>query len=557
MVDRLRITFAQLNPDVGDIAGNAAQVRAAYEQARDAGADLIVFPEQFLTGYPAEDLYLKPVFQELIEVTAHELAGITASGPAILLGCPWRNKDRLMIAVLHLADGTIQDKRYKVKLAEGGVFDEPRRFESAGLQGPMDICGVPIGVPICEDIWSPQVCKYLVDNGAEILISPNGSPFDTTKQDIRLQHVAARVTENKVPLAYLNRFGGQDELVFDGASFCLNTDGSLAFQLPAFDGAVTSTDWVRDHEGWRCESGERALYPESQEAAYSAALLGVRDYVNKNRFPGVVLGLSGGIDSALCAALAVDALGADHVQCLMMPSQFTTAASLRDAKACAEALGAGYDIVGIEGSVAALEASLADLFAGRSRGVTEENLQSRVRGTLLMAVSNKFGSMVISTGNKSEMAVGYATLYGDMNGGFNPIKDLYKTEVFALARWRNEHAPLIGLGPDTEVIPEAILTKAPSAELKPDQKDEDTLPPYEVLDALLRGLVEEDVGVEELAARGHDRAVVARVEQMLYVAEYKRRQAPPGPKISPKNFGRDRRYPITSGFRDAGRDTKK
>jgi NAD+ synthase len=401
--------------------------------------------------------------------------------------------------------------------------------------------GVRIGVPICEDIWTEETCETLAETGAEILLVPNGSPFEANKDDVRLNLAVARVTETGLPLAYLNQVGGQDELVFDGASFVLNADRSLAIQMPMFEESLALTRWQRGAGGWSCATGECVRLPEREEETWKACVLGLRDYVLKNRFPGVVLGLSGGIDSAVVAAMAVDALGADKVHCVMLPYAYTSQESLDDAKECARRLGVRYDIVPIREPVEGFLSALQPLFEGRNRDITEENIQSRARGVVLMAISNKLGSMVLTTGNKSEMSVGYATLYGDMNGGFNPIKDVYKTQVYRLAAWRNTVS---------NVIPARIITKAPTAELRENQKDQDTLPPYEVLDDILDGLVEREQSVAEIAARGHDMALVKKLQHMLYVAEYKRRQAAPGVKITRRNFGRDRRYPITNGFRD-------
>jgi NAD+ synthase len=396
------------------------------------------------------------------------------------------------------------------------------------------------------------VAECLAETGAEVLLVPNGSPYWRDKGDVRLNIAVARVAEQGLPLVYVNQVGGQDELVFDGVSFGLNADRSLAFQLGGFTECVVTTQWVRGNGTWRCENGPMVPSDEADEADYAACMLGLRDYVNKNGFPGVVLGLSGGIDSALCAALAVDALGAERVRCLMLPYKYTSSMSLDDAAACAKALGVRYEAVPIAPAVEGFEAALGSVFAGLPRDVTEENLQARTRGTLLMAVSNKFNLMVVTTGNKSEMSVGYATLYGDMNGGFNPIKDLYKTQVFRLARLRNAWKPDGALGPAGAVIPENIITRPPSAELRENQKDEDSLPPYSVLDAILQRLVEREEPVAAIVEAGFDRDTVARIERLLHIAEYKRRQAAPGVKVTLKNFGRDRRYPITNRFRDPG-----
>ncbi len=548
--DRLNIAVAQLNPTVGDIAGNAEKARRA--RAQSAGADLVVFPEMFIAGYPPEDLVLKPAFQAACRSAVEALARETASGPAMLIGTPWAEDGKLYNAVCLLRGGRIAAVRFKVDLPNYGVFDEKRVFVPGPLPGPIEFNGVRIGAPVCEDIWGPDVTECLAETGADILIVPNGSPYDHTKPDMRLNQVVARVTETGLPLIYVNQVGGQDELVFDGASFALHADRSLAFQLPAFTEEIALTRWAREGSTWRCVDGPRANVVEGDEADYAACVLGLRDYVEKNGFPGVVLGLSGGIDSALCAAMAVDALGPSRVQCLMLPYRYTSEESIRDAAAAAKALGVRYDVVPIAPAVEGVETSLKDLFKGLPRDTTEENIQARVRGVILMSVSNKFGSMVVTTGNKSEMSVGYATLYGDMNGGFNPIKDLYKNEVYRLSRLRNRWKPAGALGPDGVVMPENIITRAPTAELRENQKDQDSLPPYEVLDAILERLVEREEPVAAIVAAGFDAETVKRVERMVNTAEYKRRQAAPGVKVTLRNFGRDRRYPITNKFRDPG-----
>ena len=549
-VRRVSIALAQLNPVVGDLAGNAGKARAAHAKAKAAGADLVVFPELFLNGYPPEDLVLKPAFQDATHAALEKLAHDCAGGPAILIGTIWREDGHLYNAVALLDQGKIDAVRLKVDLPNYGVFDEKRVFAQGPLPGPVSIRGVRIGVPICEDIWKDEVVETLAESGAELIISPNGSPFDWPKPDNRMNVAVARVTESGLPLVYLNQVGGQDELVFDGASFVLNADRSLAVQMPAWEEALAITVWEKENGRWRCGKGETAAIEEGDAAAYQACMLGLRDYVGKNGFPGVVLGLSGGIDSALVAAIAADALGPEKVHAVMLPSKFTSDDSLADAADCAKALKLRYDKVSIEPAVAALNWSLKDLFAGTEPGITEENLQSRVRGTILMAISNKFGAMVVTTGNKSEMSVGYATLYGDMNGGFNPIKDLYKMEVYRLARWRNAHTPKGGQGPGGVVIPERILTKAPTAELRANQTDQDSLPPYPELDDILRCLIENEMPLSAIAARGHSGETVKKIERLVNLAEYKRRQAAPGVKISARNFGRDRRYPITNKFRE-------
>lgn len=549
--DQLLIALAQLNPIVGDIAGNADKARAARKLAAGQGADLILFTELFIAGYPPEDLVLKPTFQAACRSAIEQLAAETADGgPAMLIGLPWVANGKLYNAVALLEEGRVATLRYKVDLPNYGPFDEKRVFVPGPMPGPIPFRGVRIGVPICEDIWSQDVIECLTETGSELLLIPNGSPYRRTVYDERMNVAVARVVESGLPLAYLNQAGGQDELVFDGGSFVLNADRSLAIQLPNFQERVRITRWERWADGWRCEEGARAPLITEDEADYAACVTGLRDYVEKNRFPGVVLGLSGGVDSALVAAMAVDALGADRVHCVMLPYRYTSGESLTDAAAVVQALGVRYDIVPIAEGVEALEHVLAPVFGNRGPDVTEENLQSRVRGTLLMSISNKFGSMVVTTGNKSEMSTGYATLYGDMNGGYNPLKDLYKTQVFRLCHLRNRWKPAEALGPDGMVIPENVITKPPTAELRENQKDQDSLPPYDVLDAILERLVERELPVADIVAEGFEPALVARVERMLNIAEYKRRQAAPGVKVTTRNFGRDRRYPITNRFRE-------
>ena len=551
--DELAIACAQLNSTVGDIAGNAEKVRFARAEAARQGADLVVFPELFIAGYPPEDLVLKPAFQAACRSAIEALARETASGgPALLVGTPWVDGGKLYNAVALLDGGAIAALRFKVDLPNYGVFDEKRVFAPGPLPGPVNFRGVRLGVPICEDIWSEEIVECLAETGAEILVVPNGSPYWHRKGDVRLNIAVARVTEQGLPTVYVNQIGGQDELIFDGVSFGLHADCSLAFQLAAFEEAIVTTRWVRRGATWLCENGPVVPAVEAERADYAACVLGLRDYVNKNGFPGVVIGLSGGIDSALCAAMAVDALGPERVRCIMMPYKFTAQESLDDAAQCAKALGVAYETIPIAPAIDGLEKTLAATFAGYARDVTEENLQARARGTILMAISNKFNLMVVTTGNKSEMSVGYATLYGDMNGGFNPVKDLYKSEVFRLSRLRNGWKPAGALGPDGLVIPDNIVTRPPTAELRENQKDEDSLPPYDILDPILERLVEREEPISTIIAAGYDRDTVVRIERMLNIAEYKRRQAAPGVKVTLKNFGRDRRYPITNRFRDPG-----
>jgi NAD+ synthase len=557
-IDRLALAIGQLNPIVGDIAGNADKARRARAEAARAGADLLALPELFLSGYPPEDLVLKPAFQAACRAKIEELARETADGgPALLIGTPWLEEGKLYNAYCLLDRGVIAAVRQKVNLPNYGVFDERRLFAAGPPPGPVNFRGVRLGLPICEDIWTEwgdyeDVVECLCETGAELMIVPNGSPYSRDKDELRLNIAVARVTESGVPLIYVNQIGGQDELVFDGASFALHADRTLAFQLPAFREIVKTVQWERAGNSWRCVDGPVVAIEQGDEADYFACMLGLRDYVEKVGCKGVVLGLSGGIDSSLVATLAADALGPDGVYCVMLPYRYTARQSLDDAAQVANALGIRYDVVPIESSVAGLETALAPIFAGKPRDVTEENLQSRTRGTILMAISNKLGLIVVTTGNKSEMSVGYATLYGDMNGGFNPIKDLYKTEVYRLARLRNGWKPDGARGPHGPVIPDSVLTRAPSAELRENQTDQDTLPPYDVLDQILARLVEHEESIAKIVADGFDRETVMKVERMLHLAEYKRRQAAPGVKVTLKNFGRDRRYPIVNRFRDSG-----
>ncbi len=497
----LRIAVAQLNPVMGDVAGNLAKARAARADAAAAGADLVVFSELFISGYPPEDLVLKPAFQAACRQAAEALARDTADGgPALLVTTPWAEDGRVYNAVLVADAGMIQAVRFKVDLPNYSVFDEKRVFAPGPLPGPVNVRGVRIGVPICEDIWGEEVVETLSETGAEMLIVPNGSPYRESVYDERMSTIVARIGESDLPLLYVNQVGGQDELVFDGASLAVNADRSLAMQLPAFAETIAIVEAKRVDGAWRF-SGPIHTHESGDEANYAACVLGLRDYVEKNRFPGVVLGLSGGIDSAICAAMAVDALGPDRVHCVMLPYRFTSEDSLKDAFECARALGVRYDVVPIAAAVEGLEATLAPLFKGTNRDITEENLQSRARGTILMSISNKFGAMVVTTGNKSEMSVGYATIYGDMNGGYNPVKDLYKSEVFRLSALRNRWKPAGALGPDGEVIPVNIITKPPTAELRENQKDQDSLPPYDVLDAILERLVEKEAPVASIVAK--------------------------------------------------------
>ena len=545
----LRIALAQIDPHEGEVTANLARIRAARAEAAALSADLVVTAEFSIAGYPPEDLVRKPSFVETCAAAIDELARDTADGgPGLIVGGPWRDGDRLYNAAFVLDGGRIVARRAKHELPNYGVFDDKRVFDAGPSPGPVAFRGYRLGIMVCEDFWLPAVSETLAESGAELLLSINGSPFEDGKQARRVTLGVERVVETGLPFVFLGQVCGQDELVFDGASFVLNADRTLAVQMPYFAEALVVTEWRREGDALICTPQPLPPEPDRLELIYRCMMLGLGDYVRKNRFPGVLLGLSGGIDSALSAAVAVDALGAAQVRAFMLPSPYTSQHSLDDAAECARLLGISCDTVPISPAMHAFGDALAPLFAGRQADITEENIQSRSRGLILMALSNKFGDMLLTTGNKSEMSVGYATLYGDMCGGYSVLKDVYKTTVFALCRWRNEHFPDGALGPHGPVMPDRVISKAPSAELKHDQTDQDTLPPYVDLDAILEGLVEGEQSVDALVDRGYDRATVLRVWRMLDRAEYKRRQAPPGVKITPRAFGRDRRYPITNGY---------
>jgi NAD+ synthase len=546
VTDRLTIALAQLNQRVGDLAANAEAMLEWRKAA--SGADLILYPELQLTGYPPEDLVLKPEFVRRSMEAAERLVDATADGgPAMLFGTIHAEGGANYNAMVLAEGGRLVGRTLKRELPNYGVFDEKRTFAPGPFPDPLLFKGVSIGVPVCEDIWLEPVCAHLAKRGAELLLVPNGSPYELDKDDLRQRMVRDRVFESGLPLAYVNRVGGQDELAFDGSSFVVNDNGEIAVQMPDFEETLAITTWTRGVNGWHCEAGhwtDLSTYPED---IYLAMITGLRDYVQRNRFPGVILGLSGGIDSALSAAVAVDALGADKVRCVMLPSKFTSDESLEDAAECARLLGVRHDVIPIVPGVDALGAMLPGI-----DGLAAENIQSRLRMVTLMAISNRDGHMLLTTGNKSEMSVGYATLYGDMAGGYSVLKDAYKTTCFALSRWRNGHRPKGALGPAGPVMPQRVIDKPPTAELRPNQKDEDSLPPYPLLDRILECLVERELSVKETAAAtGADAELVRDIERKLLIAEYKRRQAPPGVKLGSRNFGRDRRYPITNGFRSS------
>ena len=550
MAQQFRLTIAQLNPTVGDFAGNAAKARDAWEQAKAAGADFVALPEMFVTGYQAQDIVMKPAFTLGAMRTVEELARDCVDGPAMGIGSSYTEDGKLYNAYHILQGGKVVARMLKHKLPNETVFDEVRLFDQGPISGPYRIGPLRIASPICEDAWHEEVCEAMAESGAQIFLVPNGSPYYRNKFDRRITNMVSRVIETGLPLIYLNMVGGQDDQVYDGGSFALNPGGNLALQLPLFDEEIRHIDLEETDAGWRILEGKKVTFPDVWEQDYRVMVEALRDYMGKTGFKKVLLGLSGGVDSAIVATIAADALGADNVRCVMLPSEYTSQESLDDAKKVAENLGCRYDFVPISEGRQAITNTLAPLFEGTKPGLTEENIQSRLRGLLLMALSNKFGEMVLTTGNKSEVAVGYATIYGDMAGGYNPIKDLYKTRVFETCRWRNaNHRPWM-MGPDGEVIPTNVIDKPPTAELREDQKDEDSLPPYDVLDVILTELIDHESSVAEVVAMGYDRETVKKVEHLIYISEYKRFQSAPGARLTPRSFWLDRRYPIVNQWRD-------
>jgi NAD+ synthase/NAD+ synthase (glutamine-hydrolysing) len=532
----MKVAIAQLDQWVGDLTGNARRILDACSDAMRAGASLVVTPELSLCGYPPEDLLLRPSF---LDASARELAALAAAVTrgVLTVGFPERAAGRSHNAVAVIRDGRVAAVYRKQQLPNYTVFDEERYFEPGSSPCVFDVDGVRFGLVICEDIWYPGPAAQARSAGAEVLIVPNGSPWHTRQHALRFEQVAARARENAMPVVYVNRVGGQDELVFDGASFVVDADGALAQQVPAWHEGIV----LAAFDGVAPRSVRGALDARLEHNVYHALVMGVRDYLAKNRFPGAIVGLSGGVDSALTLAVAVDALGRDRVRAAMMPSRYNAAMSIEDSRAMAGILRVRLDEIPIEGPFAAFLEALEPELRGRPPDTTEQNIQARIRGTLLMALSNKTGWIVLTTGNKSEMAVGYATLYGDMAGGFAVIKDIPKTLVYRLCRYRND------LG---RVIPERVLTRAPSAELAPGQVDQDSLPPYDVLDAILEAYVEQNRSPAEIVAMGHPAADVRRVVRMIKIAEYKRRQSAVGIRITPRGFGKDWRYPITSAWND-------
>jgi len=546
----MKLFLAQLNNIVGDIEGNLNKAIDVLQDAKKLDSDLVIFSELFLSGYPPEDLVLKKSFVSACKNALDSLITYSEEKElGVIIGLPIYEKNKLFNAAAVIDKGQLIGFSKKVNLPNYSVFDEKRVFNKNNTPEIFNFRGIKLGIPICEDIWMDNVCKELKDQGCELIISPNGSPFDKYKINQRKTIIEDRVTEVKTPFVYVNQFGGQDELVFDGSSLAMNGNKEVVFEAPSWEENTSVVEFNVSTKKFNDLPFEKAQVSDL-ENIYMAMVIGLRDYVTKNNFPGVILGLSGGIDSAFCAAVAVDALGKDKVNAYMLPSVYTSKNSLDDAKDCAKRLEIHLDSIPISNTFLSLEDSLEELFKGLPTDITEENLQSRIRGTILMAISNKIGKMLITTGNKSEVSVGYSTLYGDMNGGFNPIKDIYKTELYALANWRNLNVPKNVLLTKKNIIPETIISKEPTAELRDNQKDSDSLPSYDQLDQILEGLVEYELSTNELESKGFSRDEIKKVENLLYVSEYKRRQSAPGVKISLRNFGRDRRYPITNKYRD-------
>ncbi|MHA1127643.1 MAG: NAD+ synthase [Alphaproteobacteria bacterium] len=545
-----RITICQLNPTVGDLAGNAAKAVAAHKRGIDKNADLVALPEMFLTGYQTQDLVTKRAFLADVAVHLDALAKECADGPALAIGAPILENDQVFNAYFILKGGEVHAMARKHHLPNTHVFDEKRLFTSSEVAGPFGLGPIRIGTPICEDSWHEDVCETMAESGAELLLIPNGSPYYSGKFDRRINHMVARVVETGLPLVYLNMVGGQDDQIFDGGSFVLNPGGKMMVRMPLFDESYSEVDFQETANGWAAVAGDLADHPSLEEQEYRAMVEGLRDYMRKTGFSKVILGLSGGVDSAIVATIATDALGAKNVHCVMMPSEYTSQESLDDAADVIAALGCRYDTLSIGEGRAAVTATLAPIFKDMEPDVAEENIQSRLRGLLLMAISNKLGSMLLTTGNKSEVAVGYATIYGDMAGGYNPIKDLYKTRVFATCRWRNDNHADWMKGPKGVVIPVNVIDKPPTAELRDNQKDEDSLPPYDVLDGILTMLMEGDASVADCVAAGYARETVKKVEHLLNISEYKRFQSAPGPRLTKRAFWLDRRYPIANRWRD-------
>ena len=544
MSDQFKITLAQLNATVGDLKGNADKVIKAWDNARDEGSNIIAFPELFITGYNPQDLILKPAFQKASTEMIQKIAETCSKGPTIAVGGPFSDKENLYNAYYILSEGKIQAIIKKHHLPNEEVFDEVRLFASGNVDGPFQVDQMRIGSPICEDAWHTDIVETLTETGAQTLLVPNGSPYYRGKTEIRQNVMVSRVIESGLPLVYLNLVGGQDDQVFDGGSFVLNPGGELVLQMPQFEENIATCVFKKSVGNWIAETGHKSRILDTLESDYFAMVMGLRDYCKKAGFDKVVIGLSGGVDSALVATIAADALGPQSVRTVMLPSEYTSKGSLDDAAELSTNLNCRYDYLSIEEGRLAISETLSDLFKGTEPDLTEENIQSRLRGLLLMAISNKFGEMLLTTGNKSEVSVGYATIYGDMAGGYNPIKDLYKTRVFDICRWRNENTRHWMKAPGVNVIPINIIEKPPSAELRPDQKDSDSLPDYFVLDGILKILVDEDGTIDDCTAVGYSEEDAKRVQKLLFINEYKRFQSAPGTRLSKRAFWLDRRYPI-------------
>lgn len=546
MSDQFKITLAQLNATVGDLKGNADKVIKAWEKARDEQSNIIAFPELFITGYNPQDLILKPAFQKASTETIQKIAEACSQGPAIAVGGPFCDEKNLYNAYYILSGGKIQAVIKKHHLPNEEVFDEVRLFSSGNVDGPFQVDQMRIGSPICEDAWHSDIVETLAETGAQTLLVPNGSPYYRGKTEIRQNVMVSRVVESGLPLVYLNLVGGQDDQVFDGGSFVLNPGGELVLQMPQFEESVATCVFKKSAGSWKAEVGHKSHILEPLESDYFAMVMGLRDYCKKAGFDRVVIGLSGGVDSALVATIAADALGPQSVRAVMLPSEYTSKGSLDDAAELSTNLNCRYDYLSIEEGRLAISETLSDLFKGTKTDLTEENIQSRLRGLLLMAISNKFGEMLLTTGNKSEVSVGYSTIYGDMAGGYNPIKDLYKTRVFDICRWRNENTRPWMKASGINVIPINIIEKPPSAELRPDQKDSDSLPDYFILDGILKILVDEDGTIEDCINAGFREEDAKRIQKLLFMNEYKRYQSAPGTRLSKRAFWLDRRYPIVN-----------
>ena len=546
----LKICLAQLNPTLGDLEYNTEKALAVASKAKKRNVDLVVFPEMFVSGYQLQDLVLKEQFLSDVKLCLKEMCDKVSEGPTVLIGAPEIENGKIYNSYFCMDHGSISVAARKYHLPNTDIFDERRYFNKGSLAKPIKVLGINVGTPICEDIWYPDVIEYMVNEGARIIISPNGSPYSRGKVQLRHKLAALRAKENKIPLIYLNLVGGQDDQVFDGGSFVVDKNGKILYAMPQFEEATSIVEFnngiIHNLDG---EVTSNIIQNENSQD-YRAMCLALEDYVKKSGFSKVLIGLSGGIDSALVTAIAVDALGAENVLCVRLPSIYSSDGSLIDAEAMTEILGCRLDTVAIGDINEEILRALNPLFEGTKNGLAEENIQARIRGLLLMAMSNKFNCMLLTTGNKSEVAVGYSTIYGDMAGGYNPIKDLYKTRVYNISKWRNENHLSWMQGPKGIVIPNTIINKAPSAELRPDQKDQDSLPPYSLLDAILEGLIEEDLSVGDLVNRGFDKETVKAVESLIYASEHKRYQAAPGVHLTDKSFWLGRRYPIIQKWRD-------